>query len=199
MWEGALFSGKIYTADKNFTQLTVATNSKSAATPSNTKKISPTFASAWLSVTMEGVTQCCPVPPMDPPNLDRIALFPILSTADTIPTDARVHCLRRCETDSQRHCLASDLHHDFNFKPSCLDKIIYRSRNARKNSFSDVWSWQTKLAQSADRCKREIILTLRRKCRAESAGAQAIKSYLASKGKSSAPAASASVGAPRGC
>ena len=27
-----------------------------------------------------------------PPNLDRIALFPILLTADTI-----VHCLRRCE------------------------------------------------------------------------------------------------------
>ena len=114
--------------------------------PRTRKKISPTFASAWLSVTMEGVTQCCPVPPMDPPNLDRIALFPILSTADTIPTDARVHCLRRCETDSQRHCLASDLHHDFNFKPSCLDKIINRSRNARKIFFSDVWSWQTKLA-----------------------------------------------------
>ena len=73
---------------------------------------------------MEGVTQCCPVPPMDPPNLDRIALFPILSTADTIPTDARVHCLRRCETDSQRHCLASDLHHDFNFKPFCLVELL---------------------------------------------------------------------------
>ena len=73
---------------------------------------------------MEGVTQCCLVPPMDPPNLDRIALFPILSTADTIPTDARVHCLRRCETDSQRHCLASDLHHDFKFKPSCLVELL---------------------------------------------------------------------------
>ena len=100
------------------------------ATQLNMSKTCHTFASAWLSVTMEGVTQCCPVPPMDPPNLDRIALFPILSTADTIPTDARVHCLRRCETDSQRHCLASDLHHDFNFKPSCLF-LINRSRNIR--------------------------------------------------------------------
>ena len=97
---------------------------RQTATELNMSKTFHIFASAWLSVTMEGVTQCCPVPPMDSPNLDRIALFPILSTADTIPTDARVHCLRRCETDSQRHCLASDLHHDFNFKPSCLVELL---------------------------------------------------------------------------
>ena len=114
---------KSYLWDKNY-EFLINMWGRQRATQLNMSKTFHIFASAWLSVTMEGVTQCCLVPPMDSPNLDRIALFPILSTADTIPTDARVHCLRRCETDSQRHCLASDLHHDFNFKPSCLVEIL---------------------------------------------------------------------------